>query len=500
MVATMIHLRRIVQILTLGFFLYLIIRPAEPLNSVIPATLFFITDPLIALVNSIASKTLVFTLLASLVVVVLTVLLGRVFCGWVCPLGTTFDIFDRVFLRKFKRWSASIKWRRVKFLLLFVIIVTAFFGVSLVGWFDPITLIFKFYALVVYPAWDWFAKTALDAIGLRHRASDLVNTGLLASRALFFQYSILFLVIMLVIFLLNLFQPRFWCRNLCPLGALLGLCSRWRFLKVMTGTDCTECQQCRAVCKMGARGEDLVVRAEECIHCYRCVKACPTENMQIKFKTSAVHPPGNLAGRPPTVSILPERRGFLLSLGAGIIGGLLLKKTIIRDRASLPVLRPPGADRSEEQFLAKCIRCGACMKVCPYNALQPFLWEGGFYGMWSPVLVPRIGYCGYECNLCGNVCPTGAIPNLSLEEKQKWKIGTARTYHELCTRCLACEENCPIPSKAIMIDNDRYPQVIGDICIGCGTCENVCPVPAKAIRVYPDPALAGKRVGRAIPK
>jgi len=512
----MTHLRRSVQVLFLGFFLYLIIRTVAPLNSAIPVNLFFITDPLIGLVNIIVSRAVVLSLLASLAIVVITVLLGRVFCGWVCPLGTTVDIFDRVFLARFKRFGASLKWRRVKFLLLFGIVIVAVFGVSLVGWFDPLALIFKFYALVVYPAWDWFAKTILDGIGLSRFASDLVNTGLLASRGLFSRYALIFFGIMLVIFLLNFFQPRFWCRNLCPLGALLGLLSRWSHLrwaglKVMPGADCTECQQCTKVCKMGAiqsrthpqdgcgingnqshpfnpdtkcrDKNSLVSLDEECIHCYRCVKVCPTEDMQIKFKTGAV--------RPVTVSVLPERRGFLLSLGAGIIGGLLLKKTIITEKTILPILRPPGADRSDGQFLAKCIYCGECMKVCPYNALQPLLWEGGFYGMWSPVLIPRIGYCGYECNACGQVCPTGAIPNLPLEEKKKWKIGTARVYRELCTKCLACEESCPIPSKAIRIDDNGYPEVFDDICIGCGTCENVCPVsyPA-AIRVARDLRVA----------
>src|SRR5581483_5864646 len=109
----------------------------------------------------------------------------------------------------------------------------------------------------------------------------------------------------------------------------------------------------------------------------------------------------------------------------------------------------------EDEFLTKCIRCGACMKVCPTNAIQPAVLEGGLAGLWAPVLKMKLGYCDYECNLCSQVCPTHAIELLTLEQKQQIRIGTAFFDRNRCLpwvsarTCIVCEEHCPTPRKAI---------------------------------------------------
>jgi ferredoxin len=148
------------------------------------------------------------------------------------------------------------------------------------------------------------------------------------------------------------------------------------------------------------------------------------------------------------------------------------------------VLRPPGATESE--FLSKCVRCAQCVKVCPNSALQPSLFEGGLEGFWSPILVPRVGNCDYDCNACGQVCPSGAIPPLSLEEKRKAVIGTAYVDRERCISGMICVRECPVQAIVeVMVGNTRFPQVMPDLCIGCGTCEHECPVEDEAaIRVY----------------
>jgi formate hydrogenlyase subunit 6/NADH:ubiquinone oxidoreductase subunit I len=134
------------------------------------------------------------------------------------------------------------------------------------------------------------------------------------------------------------------------------------------------------------------------------------------------------------------------------------------------------------------------MKVCITNGLQPTLFEAGAEGIWSPMLVPRIGYCEYRCTLCGQVCPTGAIKRLQLEEKVKVKIGLAMIDKGRCLPwaharpCIMCEEVCPTPKKAIWFEavrvRDRQgktvvlqqPHVDLELCIGCGICEAKCPV------------------------
>jgi ferredoxin len=157
------------------------------------------------------------------------------------------------------------------------------------------------------------------------------------------------------------------------------------------------------------------------------------------------------------------------------------------------IIRPPGALR-ESEFVDRCIRCGNCMKVCITNGLQPVMFETGLEGLWTPQLVPEIGYCEYHCTLCGNVCPTGAIPSLPVEIKKKTKLGLARIERSLCIpwsknqECIVCEEHCPVSEKAIKLTGAGIlkPLVDSDLCIGCGICQSVCPVrPVRAVHVFP---------------
>jgi len=151
----------------------------------------------------------------------------------------------------------------------------------------------------------------------------------------------------------------------------------------------------------------------------------------------------------------------------------------------------------------RCIDCGECLKVCPTAGLQPSLLSAGWEGLWTPVLVPRLGYCDYSCNACGDVCPTGAIPLLLLEKKRETVIGLAYIDQNRCIPwadardCVVCEEMCPVPDKAIILEDQtvtnhrgetvtvRRPQVEREKCIGCGICETKCPLNGQAaIRIY----------------
>jgi ferredoxin len=142
------------------------------------------------------------------------------------------------------------------------------------------------------------------------------------------------------------------------------------------------------------------------------------------------------------------------------------------------------------------------MQVCPTTALHPCFLEAGLEGMWTPRLVPKIGYCDYECTRCTQACPTEAIQPLGIQEKQEVRIGLASVDVTRCLpyaygqTCLVCEEHCPVPDKAIyMVEGEvethdgavktlKQPHVDPHLCIGCGVCENVCPFEDKAaIRV-----------------
>ncbi|MEJ2202356.1 MAG: 4Fe-4S dicluster domain-containing protein, partial [Desulfuromonadaceae bacterium] len=195
-----------------------------------------------------------------------------------------------------------------------------------------------------------------------------------------------------------------------------------------------------------------------------------------------------------------QRRGVVVSLAAGVMTAPVIGSTPDLWNSQPGLLRPPGA-LAEDEFLRRCIRCGECMKVCISGALQPALWQTGASGLWTPLLMPRIGYCEYNCTLCGQVCPTGAIRLLSLPEKQKFVIGIAVFDKNRClpfargTECLVCEEHCPTGEKAIVFDLQqvrvgtelqtlKMPRVIPQRCIGCGICETRCPLEGgSAIRV-----------------
>lgn len=200
--------------------------------------------------------------------------------------------------------------------------------------------------------------------------------------------------------------------------------------------------------------------------------------------------------RPPRHEQLNLGRRALLLAGAGGAATVSLARvgTTGGQRSFSPhLIRPPGSS-PEDEFLERCVRCGACMRVCPTNALQPAVGEGGWTALWTPVLNMKAGYCEYECSLCGQACPTEAIRLLALDQKKRVRIGTAFFDRNRCLpyasarTCIVCEEHCPTPKKAIWFEEVsvrgadglqvtvKQPRVNLDLCNGCGICENKCPI------------------------
>jgi NAD-dependent dihydropyrimidine dehydrogenase PreA subunit len=194
-----------------------------------------------------------------------------------------------------------------------------------------------------------------------------------------------------------------------------------------------------------------------------------------------------------------------LAFGGALLGVALVRSNWLSKREPPHLLRPPGVPGATSDIIAfsNCIRCSICIRACPTNALQPAVFDAGLEGLWTPVLIPRLGYCDYSCNTCGQVCPVQAIPPLSLEVKRQEVIGKAYIDQDRCIAwsdqrdCIVCEEMCPLPEKAIQLeemqvwgtDNTsitvKVPHVLQERCIGCGICEYKCPVNGEAaIRVF----------------
>jgi len=481
-------MRKTIQALSLILFTAFFALATYRLPDWLPADLYLRIDPLLGLNALLASREMIGRVLWSLILIGATLAFGRFFCAYVCPLGASIDFLDFLLFRKSKRpgLKTDSRLRRWKYFLLIVIIAAAVTGVSLAYLLDPIALLTRFYTLVLYPLTVTVVNLLLDLLRPLSQGLGWVNLAHLHYPQPVYYMTALTLAIFGAVIALNRFAPRFWCRYLCPLGALLSLISPLGVFKRRVSGECNRCMVCRNGCPMGAIGEDpFIAGAADCIQCRECALICPQK---------AISFPASFPGVREVSGLDLSRRGFVYSVGGGLtLGFLSLRTPFTSLQGRRKLIRPPGA-LPETAFLRTCIRCGECMKSCVTNTLQPSLWESGFSGLWTPKLELRMAACEPNCNVCGKVCPTQAIRSLSMEEKTHAKIGTAVLRKEACLvwtqnkLCLICDEICPYNAIVFRpVEGYRRPVVIASRCNGCGYCEQRCPVRGEsAIVVAPD--------------
>jgi len=411
-----------------------------------PINWFLQLDPLVAVGTILTTHTLYWPLLWALATVVLTIIFGRFFCGWVCPFGSLHHFVGFLARRK-KKVSQKIQLNRyrkaqgIKYLILVVFLAMAAFpslaATLQTGLLDPISLITRSFNLVLVP----IADKSANLISVPQR---------------FYEGAWLIFAVFLTAILLNLVIPRFYCRFLCPLGALFGVIDGLAIWKIGKKTaDCVNCKLCEQDCEGGCEPAGNI-RISECVLCFNCLDGCKHEVIGYQTRKSA-------AGETlPDIS----RRGFALSLVSGLFAlGAVRLSNKLGSNWHHKVIRPPGA-LPEEEFLKRCIKCGQCMRVCPTNVIQPAGIEGGLENLWTPALNNCIGSsgCQLNCVACGQVCPTSAIRPITLAEKRgvgefaeagPIKMGTAFLDRNRCLPwamdkpCIVCEENCPVSPKAI---------------------------------------------------
>jgi ferredoxin len=481
---------RICQLLFLALFLVLFLQTEYRGSDriVVAVNAFFRADPLVAVSSLLAVKGWLPLLFPGLLVLFLSAFLGRFFCGWLCPLGTVLDLVTGKIAK-----TAPLKSLKgsAKYWLLLPLLTSSLVNLNLSGLLDPIAILVRALTFFLHPllgetvrfGWVGLYRIMGDRRDYLDPGFRLLRDYLLPYRETLYPLAFLSALVFILIIWLERYETRNWCRNLCPLGTLLGLVSRLSPFSRVPDRLCADCSACAALCPTSFDRE--LLQKEDCILCMECHLHCP--NQRVAFKLSGFHP---AAGGP-----VMERRVFL----GGLAGGFLLAKLFrFRDPAvQARLLRPPGV-RSEDEFLKKCVRCGECMKVCLRSALYPAFSQAGIEGLYTPLLIPRLGYCEYNCTLCGQVCPTGAIPDLTRERKRKEVIGKAVFDKNQCIPfakrmdCIVCEEHCPIPQKAIRSEvktatgfdgktvTVRLPYVVDELCNGCGICENVCPLEGKA--------------------
>jgi polyferredoxin len=475
-------------------------------------------DPLVALGTVLTTKTVYAGLLWALATVVLTILLGRFFCGWVCPFGALHQFIgwlgrrrkkhaERVAMNQYRNGQA------IKYYILIAMLAAACGGllaellrwprekpaVSLVVLAASLILTLWFATRKVVSGWkqtaEWFVGllfigTALgflvrpevmvasslqtgllDPIPLIHRSMNLVILAAfdgVATASRFYVAAWSIAAVFFAALLLNLWIPRFYCRFICPLGALFGVLARWTPWRIgKRQGECSGCELCENNCE-GACDPFGKIHPHECLLCMNCLRACRQAQMTYGPNRSA-------AGEVPSPGL--TRRGFLTAAVSGLAAVPVVRLAGSLNQNWNPgVIRPPGA-LAEEDFLSRCIKCGQCMRVCPTNIIQPATLEAGLEGLWTPILNFREGTsgCQLNCIACGNVCPTSAIRPLSLDEKLgrgkfepsgPVRMGTAFVDRGRClpwamdVPCIVCQENCPVSPKAIYVREEF--QVVRD--------------------------------------
>ncbi len=429
-----------------------------------------------------------------LAVLLITLLFGRFYCSLICPLGIMQDIIAH-FGARFKGNKSGV--RAQNFGLLRYVIFTIFVLLIILGLNSVATLI------APYSAYGRIAQNLLSPIYLS--ANNLL--AYIAERADSYAFYpadiwlkslptfIIALFTFIIIAILAWRGGRTFCNTVCPVGTFLSLISRFSlFRPAIDKEKCVSCRLCEKRCKAAAIDiERHTIDTSRCVACLNCLADCPKG--AIKYR---------LARGAKGAAAAPERRSFLLAIPALLFttwaradnkttdGGLApLKPRKTPDRGEFS-LKPAGS-KSFANFSRRCTACQLCVAACPNGVLRP---SSALKQLMQPEMSFDKGYCRPECTKCGEVCPAGAITQISRAEKSSIQIGHAVWEKALClpvaegTSCGNCARHCPNGAiEMIEIDGPsgqkvKVPAVDSERCIGCGACEYVCPVrPFSAIHV-----------------
>ncbi len=453
-----------------------------------------------------------------LFILILTIFFGRAYCSTVCPLGTLQDIFTwisgKLRIRKRFKFMKPQNWLRYTILGATVLIL-CFSSAFLVNLLDPYSLAGKIFSSL-FRSLFYFGNNVLSRLLQLFDSYAVYSVPIHVFSWPPVIFSFLFLVLIIY---LAVYKGRWYCNTLCPVGTLLGLFSRFSIFKIQMDEEaCTSCGLCAVVCK--ARCIDVKKKRidfSRCIACYNCFKACPEEGIGYRlafFKhkghegntkdteelittTTPFLPLRNLSvlsvknDKPSNLS----RRSFFRTTLLGTTA-IITSKTVFAEKKdpqgiSVVPVTPPGSVNIWH-FTSKCTSCHLCVSACPTKVLQPTFMEYGLSGIFQPKMNYHAEFCNFECVICSEICPTGAILPVTKEQKATIQIGVSTFIKNICivvtkhTVCGACSEHCPTKAVEMVpyLGNLTIPRVDEKICVGCGACEYACPTkPDKAIYV-----------------
>lgn len=425
------------------------------------------------------------------VLIAITLIFGRIYCSTVCPMGVFQDIVTWISKKtagRKKRFRYSPARTLVRWGVVGLTAVAFLCGFTvLLGLLDPYSAFGRMTVNVFKPVY-MLGNNLLESIFSRFGNYTFyqVDASLLSVSSF-----VIGLITFLLIGFLAWRYGRIWCNTMCPVGTLLGFLSRFSLLKVRIDADkCNHCGLCATKCKAACiDSKAQAIDYSRCVDCFDCLDACKQQALQYSLPTAAQKQAADaskrrfllagLATAAATPNVVAQVRD-----AAAAAGGMK------SDKRQTPIT-PPGS-RSLEHFQSRCTSCHLCVSKCPSHVLKPAFMEYGLGGIMQPTVYFEKGFCNFDCTVCGDVCPNGAILPLTKEQKHLTQMGKVVFIEENCivyrdgTSCGACSEHCPTQALSMIPYKDglTIPHVDTDICVGCGGCEYICPArPFRAVYI-----------------
>jgi polyferredoxin len=441
---------------------------------------------------------LALNVLVIVLLVVLTLIFGRMYCSVICPLGVMQDIIGWLGKKAKKNrysFSKELKWLRYPVLVLYVVALVAGIGVFV-------------QLLAPYAAFGRIATNLLQPAYIA--GNNVLAAAAEASDSYLFYHQDLWLrslpsliiaaITLVVLFVLAWRNGRTWCNTICPVGTVLSFFSRFSWLKIHFDTEkCRNCSMCSKNCKAACIDyKNHQVDYSRCVVCGNCIESCKFGALRYKpYRTKGTSTEGTVLAVSSHDTEEPSpnsRRSFLIGAALVSTAALAQKKEKMLDGGLAAIadrviperqtpLTPPGS-LSADHMAKHCTGCQLCISECPNQVLRP---STDLMTLMQPVMSYERGYCRPECTRCSEVCPAGAIKPVTPIEKSSIQIGHAVWIKQNCVAinddvpCGNCERHCPtgaiemVPLDPDDGDSPMVPAINEAVCIGCGACENLCP-------------------------